>query len=115
MNFKKGSDFVADNSRATKSKNKKNSGLINFAFTAIIVLLIVYAIISIITQQAEISKSEANLQTIRDEITEAQQENDELVRALSAEDEKAYMERVAIEKMGYGYANERRYYAMGVN
>lgn len=98
-----------------KKAKRKNSGLINFWFTIVIAFLIIYAVISIITQQAEITKSEANLQTIRDEITEAQQENDELSRALSAEDEKAYMERMAIEKMGYGYANERRYYAMSVN
>lgn len=102
-------------SRTKSGKDKKNSGLINVAFTFIIVSLILYAVISIITQQAEISKSEASLQTIRDEITEAQQEKDELIRALSSEDERAYMERVAIEKMGYGYANERRYYAMSVN
>lgn len=108
---------MTDKMGATKNKKAKgkNRGLINVSFTLVIAFLVVYAVISIITQQAEITKSEANLQTIRDEITEAQQENDELVRALSAEDEKAYMERVAIEKMGYGYANERRYYAMSVN
>lgn len=103
-----------DVTRKKKSK-RKNNGLVNVAFTFVIVFLIIYAIISIITQQAEIAEQETQLQQIRDEITAAEQENDEYVRLLSSEDEKAYMERIAIERMGYGYANERRYYAMSGN
>ncbi len=98
-----------------KKPKRKNAGLVNAAFTFVIVFLVIYAVISIITQQAEISEKETELQLIRDEITEAEQINDEYVRLLSAEDEKAYMERIAIERMGYGYANERRYYAMSGN
>lgn len=94
---------------------KKNKGLVNAAFTFVIVFLVIYAGISIITQQAEISEKEKELQSIRDEITEAQQINDEYERILSNDDEKEYMERVAIERMGYGYANEKRYYAMSTN
>jgi len=94
-----------------KKQNGKNTGLVNAAFT----FLVIYAVISIITQQAEISERETQLQLIRNEITEAEQINDEFVRLLSFEDEKAYMERIAIERMGYGYANERRYYAMSGN
>lgn len=94
-------------------RNKK--GLVNVAFTVVIVFLVVYAFISIITQQGEISEKEVQLKKIRDEITQAEQINDEYVRLLSAEDEKAYMERIAIERMGYGYVNERRYYAMSGN
>lgn len=106
---------MANETGVTKRKKTKNKGLVNVAFSFVIVFLIAYAIISIITQQAEIAKSEDGLAVIRDEITEAQQQNDELTRLLSAEDEKAYMERIAIERLGYGYANERRYYAMSVN
>lgn len=98
-----------------KKQNEKNTGLVNAAFTFVIVFLVIYAVISIITQQAEISERETQLQLIRNEITEAQQINDEYVRLLSFEDERAYMERIAIERMGYGYANERRYYAMSGN
>lgn len=106
---------MAERNRKTNTGTVKKKGLINVAFTVVIVFLVVYAVVSMITQQGDIAEQEAQLQKVRDEITEAQQENDELVRLLSTEDEKAYMERIAIERMGYGYPNEKRYYAMSVN
>lgn len=96
-------------------KKKKRKPVINYFFTIIIVFLLIYAAVTIITQQAHISEQEAELQKVKDKITEAQQLNDEYSRVLSTEDERAYMERIAIERMGYGYANEKRFYAMSGN
>ena len=45
-------------------------------------------------------------------ITEAKQQNDEYIRLLSADDEAAYMERIAIERLGYAYPNERRFISL---
>lgn len=95
--------------------DKKKKSLINYVFVVVVVCLILYAVITIVTQQAHIEESELELALIKDQIAQAQQENDEVVRLLSAEDEKVYMERIAIERMGYGYPNEKRYYVMSAN
>ncbi len=117
----KGSDIMAQITDENKGeqtgtvkykKIKERKSLISYIFAAIVIFLVIYAVIAIIAQQAQIVREEENLNKLREEITEAQQINDEYTRILSAEDEKAYMERIAIERMGYGYPGEKRFYAM---
>ena len=112
---------MEDNSRRSAERNsgggrvkkiREKKSLISYVFGAIVVFLVLYAIIAIVTQQAMIAAEEENLAKLREEITKAQQINDEYSRILSSEDERAYMERIAIERMGYGYPGEKRFYAM---
>lgn len=91
-----------------KSKNKKPKSRLLATFT--IVCLVLYTLISIVTQRVEISKVQKQSEELSAKITEAKQLNDEYVRMLSENDEAAYMERIAIERLGYAYPNERRFY-----
>ncbi|NLZ45399.1 MAG: hypothetical protein GX896_01775 [Clostridiales bacterium] len=102
---------ISDN----KGTEKNKKSLINYIFIAVIAVLILYTVVSMVNQQAKIAESKEELAQVKDKIAVAQQENDEFARLLSAEDEKIYMERIAIERMGYGYPNEKRYYAMSGN
>ena len=89
-----------------KSKKPKSRLLASFA----IVCLVLYTLVSIVTQRVEISQVEKQSEELFAKITEAKQQNDEYVRMLNENDEAAYMERIAIERLGYAYPNERRFY-----
>lgn len=99
--------------RKHKPLNKKRNTkpLATFA----IVCFVVYAIISIVSQQVQISQLEKQTEEISAKITAEKQQNDEYVRLLSEDDEAAYMERIAIERLGYAYPNERRFYIVDAN
>ncbi|MGN0601108.1 MAG: septum formation initiator family protein [Oscillospiraceae bacterium] len=92
--------------KSQKSKKFYSKPLVVFA----IVCLIGYAVANIVSQRVEIAQIEKQSEEISAKITEAKQQNDEYVRMLSENDEAAYMERIAIERLGYAYPNERRFY-----
>lgn len=91
------------------SQKKKKSLASKFATIAVLVFL-VYALYLVISQQAELNKQQKELANIKSQITAAKQENDEYTRLLSGEDENEYMRKIAIERYGYAYPNERRFY-----
>ncbi len=99
---------MAKKSREYRPINKKKNTK-PFA-TFVIVCFVAYSIFSIISQQVKISQLEKQTEEISAKITAEKQQNDEYVRLLSEGDEKAYMERIAIERLGYAYPNERRFY-----
>lgn len=97
------------------AKKKKHSmGKKSFFVTFIGVLAIIcltgYALWTIIAQQAEIAQLEKETDELSEKITVAKQQNDEYTRLLSADDEDAYMEQIAIGKLGYAYPDEKRFY-----
>lgn len=102
-------------SKALKKKGKKSfvisKPLSAFAF----ICLIVYSVISIVSQQIQIAEIKKESEELSEKITVAKQQNDEYIRLLSANDEAAYMERIAIEKLGYAYPNERRFYIINAD
>ena len=79
------------------------------AFTAVM-CLIIYAVFNIISQQAQIVELKKQSQELSDQITEQEQKNDEYIRLLRSGDEAEYMERIAVEQLGYAYPGERRFY-----
>ena len=99
---------MAKKSREYMSLNKKKNRR-PFA-TFVIACFVVYSIYSVISQQVKISQLQKQTEEISAKITAEKQQNDEYVRLLSEGDEKAYMERIAIERLGYAYPNERRFY-----
>lgn len=105
------SEYSTDISSARRRK-EKGSGVFKplAAFAAF--CLVVYSIITIISQQVQIAQIKQEKNEIKAQITEAKQQNDEYSRLLSSEDEAAYMERIAVEKLGYAYPNERRFYVV---
>ena len=79
------------------------------AFTAVF-CLIIYAIFNIISQQAQIAQLKKQSDALSAQITEQEQKNDEYTRLLRSGDEAEYMERIAVEQLGYAYPGERRFY-----
>jgi len=101
--------------KALKNNGKKSFMLSKPLFTLAVISLGIYSIFSMISHQIQISDIKEESEELSAKITEARQLNDEYVRLLSADDEAAYMERIAIEKLGYAYPNERRFYIVETN
>ncbi len=94
----------------TKKDGKSKFGKI---FTSMAVFcFLIYAIFSAISQQAQIAQLKKQESELNTKLTEAKAQNDEYIRLLSADDEAEYMERIAIERLGYAYPNERRFYVV---
>jgi cell division protein FtsL len=102
---------------AIKSARRKKDGIGIFkpiaAFGAF--CLVVYSVITLITQQVEIAQLKQEKSEINSQISEAKELNDEYSRLLASEDESEYMEKIAVEKLGYAYPNERRFYVVEKN
>lgn len=76
------------------------------------VCLVVYSVVMIISQQVQIVQLRQQKEEISAQMNEAQQLNDEYNRMLASDDESDYMEKIAIEKLGYAYPDERRFYVV---
>lgn len=92
------------------SNQKKKKSLASKIATIAILVFLVYALYTVISQQAELNEQQKELTNIKSQITVAKQENDEYTRLLSGKDESEYMKKIAIERYGYAYPNERRFY-----
>lgn len=93
-----------------KSEGGRRNILITVMGVIAILCLIGYAVWTILSQQSEIAQLEHDTQELGEKITVAKQQNDEYTRLLSADDEDAYMEQIAIGKLGYAYPDEKRFY-----
>lgn len=95
-----------------ESQNEKTGRrtLVHYLVLVAIGLLILYAVFVWIAQKAEIEELAKQNQELSEQIVQTQQQCDEYNRILSSDDQSEYMERIAIEKYGYGYPGERRYY-----
>ena len=89
---------------STKQKKPAVFKLRNIA----IVCLLTYSVVVLISQQVTIAEKKKEIDKVQSEVYSAQQINDEFSRLLSMSDEKEFMEKIAIERLGYAYPNERR-------
>ncbi len=97
-------------SDALKKRTGKKATIASRIGVIAVIAFIIYAVIVIISTEAEMNEQEAVLENIKQQITLARQENDEYERILGSPDKNAYMEMIAIEKLGYAYPNEKRFY-----
>ena len=104
---------MAENKEGQAARPKRRLGHA-IAFVALF-CLIVYSVFTIISQQAQIVQLRKQSEELSAKITEQEQKNDEYNRLLSAGDEAEYMERIAVEQLGYAYPNERRFYIVEKN
>lgn len=88
----------------------KKRTLVHYIVLLILLLLLVYAVVMWISQRAKVDELTKQNEEIEAQIVLTQQQCDEYNRILSTDDQNAYMERIAIEKYGYGYPGEKRYY-----
>lgn len=98
--------------QGAEPEKKDRSVLIRIITGIAVFCLIIYTVFNFISQQAQIAQLKKESQELSAQITEAKQQNDEYVRLLSSDDESEYMESIAIERLGYAYPNERRFYVV---
>lgn len=100
---KAGYKIVSDN----KPKHSLGMRLIvavaGFAF-------VLYCVSSIVLTQAEIAEKRSELAVLEEKAAKLEEANDEYQSILSEEDEASFMERYAVEVLGYAYPTERRFY-----
>ncbi len=90
--------------------NKRRSHLGDLVKLAFFILVLVFSVGQIIQTQAEIAEQRSQVEKLKEQISETLQENDEYRRILNTDDESEYMFIVAVEKLGYAYPRERRFY-----
>jgi cell division protein FtsL len=100
-------DDEAEAENTTASKPKR--GLFRPVLFVIIVCFCVIAAVDMMSQSNEIEQLRQETVMMTNKIEETKQKNDEYTALLEA-DEDEFMERVAVEQLGYSYPNERRYY-----
>ena len=110
LGFKNKTSETADAEKDAAKKNPKPKRSRFVKLLTIFAALVVYSGVIIISQQAQIAQLRKESDAINKKITAAKQLNDEYTRLLSSDDEAEYMEKIAIEKLGYAYPNERRFY-----
>lgn len=101
--------MMADNN-APVQEQKSHGRFARFIASAAVLCLIIYAIFNIISQQAQIAQLKKQSEALSAQITEQEQRSDEYTRLLRSGDEAEYMERIAVEQLGYAYPGERRFY-----
>lgn len=90
---------------------RRRSHLMDLFKLCLFVLVLIYAVALIIQTQADIAEQRMQIEKLQAEITETRQQNDEYQRILKTTDEEEYMFTVAVEKLGYAYPRERRFYS----
>lgn len=88
---------------------KKKARIFRPLVFIIVLLFCVFAAADIIAQQNEIEQLKQERDMLNTKIEESKQESDEYEAILNA-DEDEFIEKVAVEELGYSYPNERRYY-----
>ena len=69
-----------------------------------------YCAFSIITDKADIAEKQEILRQLQQQEEELRAENAGYESIINEDDERAYMERIATEVLGYAYPSERRFY-----
>ncbi len=72
--------------------------------------VLVYCAYSISSDKKDVAEKQAVLEQLREEEENLTAENASFEGILNEEDERAYMERIAVEMYGYAYPSERRFY-----
>ncbi len=104
----------SEKGKRSKNRKKKKSRFFKPFLVIIVIGFCIYAVADIISQQTEIEQLKQETAAISEKITESKQLNDEYTEMLKA-DEAEFMERVAVEQLGYAYPNERRFYIVSGN
>ncbi|MBP1548756.1 MAG: hypothetical protein J6A05_02025 [Oscillospiraceae bacterium] len=101
---------LTSNSGSSLNKKKKRRPFSGFGVTVTIMVFITACVFEIISIQAEIAEKKQELNALIAQAEALEDANDEYQSMLSEDDERAFMERYAVEMLGYAYPNERRFY-----
>ena len=94
----------------SSSKKKKSNPLLNLIVRISGLAFVVYCVSSVVATQYEISENQKQIDKLNSKAEELMAQNEQYQSILSEEDEQKYMERIAIEVLGYAYPTERRFY-----
>lgn len=94
-----------------KPNTKRRSHFADLVKLCLFLLILAYSVGLIIQTQADIAEQRTQIEKLHEQISETRQQNDEYQRILNTDDEEEYMFTVAVEKLGYAYPRERRFYA----
>ena len=97
-------------SKKKRPKTKKRRRPGGILITVITLTVFLYLLVSFINLQLDIGEKRASLSALKTQYAQQTAANDELSALLDKEDQNALMERVAREKRGYVYPDERVYY-----
>ncbi len=90
-----------------RTKRKKRFRLSTFLLIVFLVCIIVYFAYTLITTQISITQKSNELSEITATVQAQQIENEELAGIVQSDNEAAYMERIARDKLGYASPGER--------
>ena len=85
--------------KAYRKKQGRSNALASIIAVPVFIVLIGACVVSIIGDKVELTQAEA-----------LEAENASYESILNEDDERTYMERIAMEKLGYAYPDERRFY-----
>lgn len=91
-------------------KGRQASPLMRLVITITSFVFVMYCVTSIVMTQAEIAEKKQELDVLEEKAEKLEEQNAEYLSILSEDDERAFMERYAVEVLGYAYPNERRFY-----
>jgi cell division protein FtsB len=72
--------------------------------------LVLFCLWKFISAQADLEERQQQLLLLQEKARLLAEENAEYESILSETDERTYIERIAVEVLGYAYPNERRFY-----
>ncbi len=100
--------------KEARARSRKKRKISKRIFVIIAVCFCAYAAFTIIYDKAEIAKLRSETSDISKQIDEEKALNDEYSRMLDS-GEKEYMKKIAIDKLGYAFPEERRFYIVNQN
>ena len=89
-----------------KKQRKRKGGLIS---RMALFCFVVYVTVALVNMQLEVTAKRRELHTLQDSIVQQELLNDETRRILMLEEDERYVERIARDKLGFAYPNERIY------
>ncbi len=110
MNENEVHKLKSNNGGSSLKKKKKKNPISQFFITVTAFVFVTACVVEIISTQAEIAEKRQELNLLVEEAELLEDANDEYQSMLSEEDERAFMERYAVEVLNYAYPNERRFY-----
>lgn len=93
-----------------EERKKRGSPASRFITSLAAVIFTVFCLGSFVLSNAEMYEKKQELEALKKKAAELEAKNDEYSSILAEEDERAYMERIAVDVLGYAYPNERRFY-----
>jgi len=96
-----------------KAQTKTKKGLMSVLFKLIVAAAAVYLFVSFVSGQLALADKQHELEEISARLELQVQTNQEMMRLTDEDNEDAYVERVAREKLGYARANERVFVDLG--